>query len=94
MQFERTCAFVERGAGSHHVVNQGNVFPAQIHRAVKCAADVFHPLAPGQLGLRQRVADAGAAQRVNRPAMRRVDRARKFQCLIEASFLQAQWMQW
>ncbi len=94
MQFERPCAFVERGAGGHHVIDQDDPFPRQVGRAMERAADILLAFAPRQAGLRRCVPDARTAVRLDRQFQGGPDRAREFEGLVEAPLAQAFWMQW
>ena len=86
--FERARTFIERSAGSHHVIDQKNGLVGKRGFTAERSADVFLALPPGQSGLRGRVADALAQRGYQRAPEPGRQRAGEFEGLVKTAFAQ------
>ena len=93
MLLERACAFIERSARCHDIVDQENALCAQILHAVKGIANVFAAFFPGQARLGRRMPDTLAAKFVEWSMQSAGNRSSKFECLVKTTLLETQAVQ-
>lgn len=65
----------------------------QVILAVKSTTNVLDPFAPRQAGLRRGVVLAQTVTGIDRPAKATVQRSGDFECLVETTFTEPQWME-